>query len=148
MSAVPYPLTVLRLALFALIVVSALIYGIPILVLRRFHRSNHLLTLNFCVASFIFGLHYLVSYIVYEIDRRRLFLIETCSLFMYSQMASVAQVVLALLMISINRLFSVIYHTNPFFRRRNWFRICLVCQWTLGFIIVLPMYRRDHAVNY
>lgn len=147
MSEIPLALKIIRLGLFALIMVLALMYAIPIVCLRRFHQSNHLLTLNFCIASFGFGLHYFVSYVIFEIDRTRLFAVETCHLFMFSQMLVVAQVVLALLMISINRFFSVIYFTKPFFKRSAWVIVCLVCQWTLGFTIVIPMYRRNQRVN-
>lgn len=137
----------IRLILFALIIVLALVYSLPILLVRRLQHCNNILTVNFCVASFCFGLLYLTTYIVIEIDSTRLFAVSTCAVFMYFQMAVVAQVVLALLVISINRLCKIIFYTNNFFKRRRWVIACIGIQWIIGFVIMVPMVDRDETVR-
>ena len=147
MAEIPYALKMIRLIFFALIIVLALIYSLPILLVRRLQHCNNILTVNFCVASFCFGLLYLTTYIVIEIDSTRIFAVNTCAVFMYFQMAVVTQVVLALLVISINRLCKIIFYTNNFFKRRRWVIACIGCQWIIGFVIMMPMIARDETVR-
>lgn len=147
MSELSYALRIIRLSLFASIIVVALIYSIPILLVRRFHRSNYLLTLNFCLASLFFGIEYMISYIFLEIDRQRIFSIDTCRIFMYFQGCVFSQVVFALLIISINRFCSIIYHSNPFFKQQRWVIICVASQWIIGLLLALPMCARDEMVR-
>ena len=147
MSEIPYALKMIRLIFFALIILLALLYSVPILLVRRLQHCNNILTVNFCLASLCFGLLYLITYIVVEIDSTRLFALSTCALFLYSQMAVVAQVVLALLVISINRLCKIVFYTNNFFKQRRWVVVCIASQWIMGFLIVLPMFNRDKSVR-
>ncbi|CAF1284384.1 unnamed protein product [Adineta steineri] len=48
------------------------------------------------------------------------------------------QVALAIVEASVNRLFSIVYHTKPFLRTRKWATICIVSQWTTGIILTIP----------
>jgi hypothetical protein len=128
----------IQIAILALIILLALVYSIPILIIHRFHNVNNLFTVNVCLAVICCAVYYLSYTTASQIDSQSLFTGEICAVLNYFQMMCTIQVPLALIAVSIHRLCSVVYHTKVFFRKQRWVIICIASQWTAGILLVLP----------
>ena len=140
-------LEIIRLALFGLIILIAAIYSVPIMIIGNLHNRNHVFTLNICLSSSCFGLSWFVVYLIQEIDVKTLFALNTCTLLLYSQTVFVSEAVFSLMVVSINRLFLILYPEQPFFRRMRWAAVCIAIQWIAGLILALPICARDRSVS-
>ncbi|CAF3228457.1 unnamed protein product [Rotaria socialis] len=124
---------------FTLIIVLALIYSIPIICIRRFHRNNHMLTLNICFATIFCGLSW------FSLDAVALLIgrdgnISLFAIFNMITFAFTIQVPFSFVVASIHRCCSIIYHAKAFFKTRQWIALCIGSQWLLCLVLSLPNY--------
>ncbi|CAF3919654.1 unnamed protein product [Rotaria sordida] len=81
-------------------------------------------------------------------DIRRLYVSRTCTLLFYAYNVAGVAVPFAFVTFSINRLCLIVYHAKPFFKKKRWLIICIVCQWIGEFIISLPsIFRKEPYCN-
>jgi hypothetical protein len=136
----------IRLIILGLIIIGACLYTIPICLVRRFHKPNHLLTANVCIAVFIFS-NLWTSYFVVNAYYPYIWGTEkSCLLLSYAQNVVVCQVNYALCMVSLNRLFNIIYKNKAFLHTKRWSVICISAQWIFATLIPLPILTSDIKV--
>lgn len=134
-------LSILRITLFGLIILVATVYSIPILFIRRFHHRNNILTLNICLAIIFCCLYWFIFYIMLDINMYGTygFMIRAC-VFVYIVPAVLTlEIPFSLVTVSINRFFSIAYYNKHLFKTKKWIVICILGQWMLGVIFILPI---------
>ncbi|CAF1258304.1 unnamed protein product [Adineta ricciae] len=115
----------------------ACIYSIPIILIRRFHTTNNVFTVNLCFAAIFCGLYWLLNLTLSLVNPNLYTNVTACRILGYFEMMCTLQVPLALIEVSRYRLCYIVYHTKPFFRRKQWIVTCVVSQWTFGILISL-----------
>jgi hypothetical protein len=136
-----------QISLYGVIVLLALAYSISITLIRQFHHRINIFTINVSVAAFCCSLYWMTFYIMTAVNVRQLYAVKYCSLLIYAQMMCTLQLPLALIVVSIHRLCSIVYHTKIFFKTRKWVIMCLACQWISGIVVSLPLLIRDPSVS-
>ena len=131
-------LTVVQIAVLVLTISLAIIYVIPILLIRRFHNTNNVYTVNLCFATIVCCSYWLFLYVALEFYPAVLSGSGVCVALNYFQMMCTLQVPLAVVEASVHRLCLVVHYTKPFFKTRQWAIICIVIHWTIGFTFALP----------
>jgi len=63
---------------------------------------------------------------------------QSCLLILYLKNMVICQAVYSVCMVSLNRLFSIVYKNKALFRTKRWVAICISAQWILAAIISLP----------
>ncbi|CAF1249868.1 unnamed protein product [Adineta steineri] len=65
---------------------------------------------------------------------------RSCLLIFYLQTTVNCQFIYALCIVSLNRLFAIVYQSKTFFRTKKWTIICISIQWICGILIPLPQF--------
>jgi hypothetical protein len=147
MADVTFIIWLLQVSLLAINIILAVAYSIPILLLRQFHHRLNIFTVNVSMAIICVCLFWFVSDMITHFNIRQLYNVKTCPLLAYAQMMCTIQLPLALVVVSIHRLCSVVYHTKVFFKRKQWIVMCVTCQWLVGIVVSLPILIRDASVR-
>ena len=121
-----------------LTILLALIYSLPIVFIRRFRNFNNIFTVNLCIATVCSNLYWMLYYLLLKFHPQYLAEETTCFILIYLEMMCTFQVPLAFLVVSVNRLCSIVYHTNAFFRRKQWITLCISVQWIIGIVLSIP----------
>jgi hypothetical protein len=137
----------IQIALFALMIVLAFVYLIPIIFIRRFHNTSNVFTVNFCFAAICCDTYWLVYYVLTNYFPISISNTTACLLFDYFGTMCTIPVPLALIGMSVQRLCSVVYHTKGFFQKKRWIMICILSEWTLGIIFALPQLSAINSVR-
>ena len=134
-------LTVVQVVLFGLIVLVALVYSIPIIVNRRFHHRNNTLTLNICIATILCCLYWFLFYIMLKVDLYGTFtfLVNSCMFVFVVPAILTLQIPYSFVTVSIHRLCCVVYYRKNLFKTKKWIAICILTQWVLGTVSMLPI---------
>jgi hypothetical protein len=132
-----------QISLLGLIILLAFIYSITILLRPQFHFHINILTMNLCLAIASCALYWMIYYILLDFSIQLLYVRNTCNLILYAETMCTLQVPLAVIVVSIHRLCSIVYHTKAFFKTKQWLIICIASQWMAGLILSFPMF-----VNY
>ena len=132
---------ILRVVLFGLIILVALIYSIPIIFIRRFHHGNNILTLNICVATIICCLYWFIFYIMLQMNLfgTHLFTTNTCIFVFIVPTILTLQIPFSFVTVSIHRLCCVVYYRKNLFKTKKWIAICILVQWVFGIVCMLPI---------
>jgi hypothetical protein len=136
-----------QISLYGVIILLALAYYILITLIRQFHHRINIFTVNVAVAALCCSLYWMIFYIMTAVNVRQLYAVKYCSLLIYAQMMCTLQLSLALIVVSIHRLCSIVYHTKIFFKSRKWVIMCVACQWISGIVVSLPLWIRDPLVS-
>jgi hypothetical protein len=128
----------ITISLALITILLALIYSIPILLIHRFHNFNNILTANLCLSILCCDIYWILYYSLLKLHPQYLFTENICSILIYFQMMCVFQIPLAFLVVSVNRFCSIVYHTNAFFKRKQWIILCITIQWIVGIIFSIP----------
>jgi len=140
----------LRIILFGLIFLVALVYSIPIICIRRFHHSNTILTLNICLATACCSLYWVIFYIMLMVNviDTYAFMIKSCVFVSIVPTVLTLQVPFSFVTASINRFCSVVYYNKRSFKRKRWALICILIQWIFGTLVTLPILLGTHLVRF
>ena len=132
-------LAVVKIVLFVVIILSACVYSVSILLIKRFHTSINILTINLCVSAIICSIYWIVFCILQlkSLDNPTGW---NCVVLQYFQTFVNGQEIYSLCVISINRLCFIVYNNKILFRTRRWAYICIGSQWLLGVILPLPTF--------
>ncbi len=138
----------IQILLLLIIIVLSWAYALPIIFIHRFHTAANILTFNVCLVSFLCSLHWTVYYIIYSfyptfMNKCTL----SCTIVPYFQTMVNCLVIYALIMITINRFFLVIYPNKPLFKRQRWSIISSIVQWIIAIILPLPYFTLSSKVN-
>jgi len=133
-------LVIITIIMLGFISIGAALYALPLCFIRRFHKPAHLLTLNVCIAAFICSTFWLIFFTMDIIYPRIFWTAQSCLAIFYLQNMVNCQVLYALCMVSLNRLFVVVYQNKALFRTKKWTVICVTAQWTFGTLIPLPVF--------
>ncbi|CAF1568837.1 unnamed protein product [Rotaria sp. Silwood1] len=133
--------SLLRIILFALITLVALIYAIPIIFIRRFHHRNMILTLNICSVTIFCSLYWTIFYAILQLNPLLIykFMLKSCTFVMIFSTCITLQVPFSFITASIYRFCSVVYYNKNLFKTKQWVFICIVCQWIFGLLMTLPV---------
>jgi hypothetical protein len=140
-------LVIIKVIILDFISIGACLYAIPLCFIRRFHTPSHLLTLNVCIAAFICASFWAIYFIMNTFYPEILWTEKSCIPILYVQTTVNCQVLYALCMVSINRLFAVIYKNKTLFRTKKWVAICVSVQWIFAATIPLPTFASSLMVN-
>lgn len=146
MASATYILFWVQILLVGLTLVLACLNSLVIVFVRRFRDRLNVFTFNLCLANIVCCLVWLVYDLLTEFDPRQLSRKETCRLMIYAQMMCTLHLPLAFLVVSIHRCCSIMNHSNLFYKSQRWMIICLVSQWSVGFLLPLPLFS-DNSVR-
>jgi hypothetical protein len=127
----------LETILFIIIILFALIYSLPIICIRRFHQHNNVLTLNICLATILCCFSWLIMNAAIAFDN----LDEVSKISGILQIAQIiftVQIPLSFVVVALHRYCSIVYHTNIFFKTKQWIMLCIGSQWMIGIILSIP----------
>lgn len=119
-------------------IILAFIYSISIFSIRRFQNSHNIFTVNLCLTTICCNIYWNIRYIVFKLYPYYLLPEIVCSILTYGEMMCTFQVPLAFVLVAVNRLCSIVYHTEIFFKTKNWIIICTTIQWISGMILSIP----------
>ncbi|CAF3256816.1 unnamed protein product [Rotaria socialis] len=143
MSDVSSIITIVQVCIIGIIVPLTLIYAIPLMFIRRFCHRIHVFTINTSMAILFCSIYWLVVSILKLTRVEKPTDARTCSLELYAQTMCTLQVPLALVLVSIHRLSSVVYHNKIAFQNKRCISMCLIGQWLTGILIPLPFFRKS-----
>jgi hypothetical protein len=140
-------LTIVQIIILCLILIGACLYSIPICFNHRFHTPLHLLSLNVCFAALVCCIYWSIFYIMNMWYPTILWNAQSCLPIFYLQTAVNCQVLYSLCIVSLNRLFCVVYKNKALFRTKKWVAICVCVQWIFALLIALPLLASSFTVN-
>lgn len=133
-------LYIIQSILVIIVIFITCIYSIPIIFIRRFHHPNNMFTLNVCIATILCCFSWLPFYITNSFDDDEDVLINPSATFVYIlRMIFTMEVPCSLVVASIHRYCSLVYHTQIFFKKKRWYISCIGIQWLLGILIAIPI---------
>ncbi len=128
----------LKITVFGISILLALIYSLPILLLRRFHHRLNILTVNICLAMVVTSIYYMAYFIMQEYYIEDLFTEKICAFLFYLQTISNCQLPFSFTVLTINRFCSIIYPRKAFFKTKKFVVICVTSQWIAACVLSLP----------
>jgi hypothetical protein len=146
-SQVIVALVILKVIILGFISLGACLYALPLCFVQYFHTPLHLLTLNVCIAAFICSTFWAIYFIMNTFYQDTLWTEQSCLPILYVQTTVNCQVLYALCVVSLNRLFSIMFPNKVIFRRRRWVAICVIIQWIFAALIPLPTFASSLMVN-
>jgi hypothetical protein len=131
-------LTIVRIIMLSFVSIGACLYSIPLCFIRRFHTPANLLTLNVSIAACVCSTYWLIFYIMDAYYPHIFYTAQSCLSILYLKNMVICQAIYAICMVSLNRLFTIVYKNKPFFRTKKWVAVCVTAQWILAVLIPLP----------
>jgi hypothetical protein len=149
MVEVSYIIKMVYISILILAVILMLIYLLAVILIRRFHTANNILTANFCLASVICGVFWVMNnlltisnpYFFYQTAVR-------CTLNGYLQQMVNCLLVYSLVTITIIRFFTITYPNKRLFKRQVWCFISLAVQWTVAIVVPIPNFVLSFRVSF
>jgi len=129
---------IVRIIVLGFVSIAACLYAIPLCFIRRFHTPLNLLTLNVCIAAFLCSTYWTIFYIMDTYYPHLFWTLQSCIIIVYLNHMVNSQELYAVCLISLNRLFTMVYKNKALFRTKKWVAVCVSAQWILGALISLP----------
>jgi hypothetical protein len=148
MTEVTTILIYIQFTVFVLIFLLALVYFIPIVFIRRFHNVNNVFTVNLCFAIICCDTYWYFYLIMANFFVATISNATSCSILNYFATMCTIQVPLAVVVVTIHRLCCIVYHTKPFFKRKQWATLCITSQWLTGIILSIARISFDGLVSH
>ena len=142
-----HTLVIVKVIILGIISIIACLYALPLCLIRRFHTPIHLLTLNVCIATFFCSTFWAIYFVMSIFYPDILWTEYSCLPIIYVQTTVNCQVLYALCVVSLNRLFCIIYPNKAIFHKSTWVVICVVSQWVFAGLIPLPTFASSLMVN-
>jgi hypothetical protein len=140
-------LVIVKVIVLGFISIGACLYAIPLCFIRQFHTPLILLTLNTCIAEFFCSTFWAIYFIMNTFYPDILWTAQSCLPIIYLQTTVIYQFLYALCMVSLNRLFTIVYNSKALFCTKNWVAICVTAQWIFAALIPLPTFASSIQVN-
>ena len=129
-----------QLVIFVILFALALLYTSTGLLIPRFHHTNNLLTINFCIAVMCSSTYWTYSYVTLLFYPQHIMAEYSCGFLTYFEMMTTIEIPLATVVVSVYRLCLIVYHRKRFFRNRTVVIILIGCQWLVGILVAIPRY--------
>jgi hypothetical protein len=130
--------SLIKISIFGVSILLALIYSFPILIFRRFHHRLNMLTVNICVSLILSSTYWMGYFIMWEYYIQYLFTEMTCTFLFYLQTINSCEVSFTFAVLTINRFCSIVYPAKVFFRTKKFVVICVASQWIAVCLVSLP----------
>ena len=137
----------IQAGLLILTILLALIYSIPLLLVRRLRHYLNMYSLNVCLSTSVCCLFWIYIYAAGRINVRQLYSMPTCTIIAYLQVAFTIPIPLSLVVVSVHRYCFIVHQAKPFFRTKGWTVICFVSQWLAGFLLPSLQFVKDQSVS-
>lgn len=136
-----YEITVIiNITILCIAVITACIYILPIIFVRRFHTTNNILTGNVCVTGIICPIFWIFANVMQSFYTQLLFEnIALCSSVSYFSILVNSLMVYSFTVVTINRYVTILYPTKAFFKRQIWAFISIAVHWFGCFLISIPI---------
>lgn len=144
---ISFIMTIIQICILGLIIPLTLIYCIPLIFIRRLRQYRYAFTVNVAAAILFSSVYWLIVSILSLTKTKKPPDEIACTSSSYVQNMSTLQVSLALVLVSIHRFFSIVYHNKIHFRNKRYIFICILCQWVIGIVISLPFFIRNDEVR-
>jgi len=131
---------IVNIVLLLIGAILTLCYLLPIVLVRRFHTTNNILTGNVCLVSIICCLFWMAYNVISGFYPS--LLIQSTFSYIFSSYFGVlvnGLLVYSLAVITINRFLTIKYPTTRFFKRQAWPFISSVIQWIIAIILPIPL---------
>ncbi|CAF0855901.1 unnamed protein product [Adineta steineri] len=139
MAKVVYIITLVDLTLLLVTSVLMLIYLLSIIFVKRFHTTSNILTGNVCLAGIICTIYWVIDIVVSVFypalldDYIVLCILSQCFPTMFNCLT-----IYSLVIITINRFFTVVYPKKRLFQRKTWCFISIIVQWITAICVPIP----------
>lgn len=134
-----YILGIVQVTVLLTVELLLLAYLVPIICIQRFHTVYNVVTGNFCLASMACAGFYAFFKLVVVVDPmifyRNLYYAVVNE---YLQILVICLMVYALVAITINQCFKILYPTKRLFRRLTWSLLLVVIQWFVSLLLPAP----------
>ncbi len=141
-------LIISQITICILILISSCVYVLPILSIQRFRSPTNLLTANVSVTIFAWAVYWIVKSVLAEFFPDLYTAAPMlCTFQVYIQTMLLYQVTYSLCVVSVHRLFIIIYPQRPLLKTKKWVFICIGIQWTFDTIAALPMFSMSAQVD-
>jgi hypothetical protein len=129
---------IIKISLFGLSILLALIYSLPILIVRRFHHRLNMLTVNICVSIVLSSTYWMGYFIMYQYYINYLYTEITCTFLFYIQTINSCNVPFTFAVLTFNRFCAIVYPGKAFFKTKKFVIICVASQWLVVCLVSLP----------
>jgi len=135
-----YIITMVNVSMLLLALILMLIYLLAVILIRRFHTANNILTGNFCLIGIICCAVWVIYDLVYVFNPE-IFVQSTvmCTLIGYLPETVDCLLIYSFVTITINRFFTITYPNKRLFKRQVWCFISLAVQWTVTIVVAMPI---------
>lgn len=132
-------IVIIDITLLIIIEILCWIYLLTIICVKRLHTIVNTLTGNVCLAAIfccLFWIIYYISSTFYE----PIFKLNGVSCVFNSFLPEMFNsfMIYTIVMVTVNRYFTLIYPQNPLFKRKFWVLMCSIAPWILVFILTIP----------
>jgi hypothetical protein len=149
MVEVSYIITMVDISILLLALILMLIYLLAVILIRRFHTVNNILTGNFCLAGIICCVYWVMYYLLSVFNPGILFQSSVlCTLIGYLRVMVNCLLVYSLVTITIIRFFTITYPNKRLFKRQVWCFISLAVQWTVAIVVPIPNFVLSFRVSF
>jgi hypothetical protein len=129
---------IVRIIVLGFVSILACLYAIPLCFIRRFHTPANLLTLNVCIAAFVCSTYWTIFYTMDTYYPQIIWTPQSCTVIPYLHNMVNSQELYAVCLVSLNRLFAIVYKNKAFFRTKRWVAVCVSAQWVAGALMPAP----------
>ena len=138
MGGLDFAINIVVSVLYAVMVLLALIYSLPILCIRRFQNRNNIFTVNVCLTTAFNSLLWLPTAISFLFGYSRETVPKMFPWLFVLQVVSDMTIPYSLVLVSFHRCCSIVYPHKRFFRTRTWIIVCLIGQWIVSGLLSMP----------
>lgn len=139
MDSVTFSLTIVTIIFLSIVIISLIIYVIPIIFVRRFHTGTNVLLVGLGLNGTICSILWVVRNLIFITDSTLLVNSRGICISMNFLPTLVNSLVIyCLVTITINQFFTVIYPNKRSFRTVKCAILSIMIQWTASIIISIP----------
>jgi hypothetical protein len=131
---------IVRVIVLGSVSILTCLYAIPLCFIRRFHTPLNLLTLNVCIAAFVCSTYWAIFYVMDAYYPHIFYTAQSCLPILHLKNMVICQELYAVCVVSLNRLFTIVYKNKALFRTKKWVAICVTAQWILGALLPLAAF--------
>jgi hypothetical protein len=144
-----YIITMVDISILLLALILMLIYLLAVVLIRRFHTVNNILTANCCLTGIICCVFWVMYYLL-SVFNPAIFVQSTvmCTLDGYLRVMVNCLLVYSLVTITIIRFFAITYPNKRLFKRQVWCFISLGVQWTVAIVVPIPNFVLSFRVSF
>lgn len=134
--------------IFSIDAIVAFLYALPIIFVRQFHTTQHILLGNVAIVSFISACYYIfycIEFYFYSTTWRQIK--SLCIIMSYSPLELNFLVVYSFITITINRYLKIVHSDKPIFKKRRWAFYSIVIHWLVSIILGMSILLTTIWVN-